>query len=217
MTAPNPDGALIPAKQLLEDALHALCGPQSRLVNGKLLVVPSRYMQIRDAADGEQSNAGGGAGGKSRPPGWTDAFDIRNEIDQAAAIWCPQLCGVPPTVGRLRFLVEQTGWRPQDCHKMKQITDAMLEWAAAIDALLEPEPVVYLMAAHPDSGPAACTNCGAKRVYRKDSAGELVRQPALKVTKDGCRCQFCRASWEPGQLRMLAAALGYPLPDGVLE
>jgi hypothetical protein len=148
-------------------------------------------------------------------PGWLDAFQLRDEIDQALAIWQPAYTGVPPTIGRLKCL-QARPWRPQDTHQISQITTAILEWTADIDALLDPEPVVFLMAPH-SSEPAACTNCGTRRVYRIDSAGERVRQPALKVTKDGCRCQNCHASWEPGQLRLLAAALGYPLPAGVLE
>jgi hypothetical protein len=34
-------------------------------------------------------------------------------------------------------------------------------------------------------------------VYRKDSAGETVRQPALQITTLGCRCMACRHSWSP--------------------
>lgn len=216
MTAPQSDGALIPAKQLLEDALHALCGPQSRLLHGKVLYIPSRYMQLRDATVGEQSNTGGGGGSKSRPPFWTDAFDLLAEIDTAVEVWQPAFSGTPPTVGRLHWIAQRK-WRPQDVHQIGQITRAIAEWAAGIDALLDPEPVVYLMAPDPSTEPAACTNCGTRRVYRKDSTGERVRQPALRVTKDGCRCQHCHTSWQPGQLRILAAALGYPLPAGVLD
>lgn len=213
--AAAPDGSLPLALREFEDAVHALCSPQSRMVDNRLIPIPSRYQQLFDATDGEQVNTGGGGGAKSRAPGWLDAFQLRDEIDTALAIWQPAFTGVPPTVGRLKWLLARK-WRPQDCRQIQQIVTAVNEWATDIDALLDPEPVVYLMAPH-STGPAACTNCGTRRVYRIDSAGERVRQPALKVTKDGCRCQHCHASWEPGQLRILAAALGYPLPEGCLE
>jgi hypothetical protein len=216
MTTPAPDGNLPLALRELEDAIHALCSPLPRLIDNRLVHVPSRYLQLLDATEGEQSNTGGGGGSKSRPPCWLDALDALNEIDTAVSIWQPAFAGVPPTVGRLRC-IQQRSWRPQDVRRIGQITAVVTEWATAIDALLNPEPVVYLMAPNPSTEPAACTACGTKRVYRKDSTGERVRQPALRVTKDGCRCQHCHASWEPGQLRLLAAALGYPLPAGVLE
>lgn len=215
------DGALIPAKQALLDAVHKLCGPQLRLVEGKVFQVPSRYMQLHDATAGEHANSGGGGGSKSQAPHWTDAFVLRDEIDVAIEIEQPAFSGVPATVGRLWWIADRK-WRPMDVHRIEQIIEALVNWSDRIDALLDPEPAAFLYAPNKpgqrsSTEPAACTACGTRRVYRIDMSGERVQQPALKVTKDGCRCQRCHASWEPGQLRLLAAALGYPLPSGVLE
>lgn len=224
MTAAQPpeqDGALKPALQLLEDAIHRLCGPQSRMVEGKLYQIPSRYLQLRDATDGEQSNHGGGGGSKSAAPHWTDAFVLKDEIDVAVECWQPAFSGVPPTVGRLVWIARRK-WRPMDVSRIEKITKIVAEWAERIDALLDPEPSAFLYA--PDkpgerrnTEPAACPSCNTSRVYRIDSTGDPVQQPALKVTKDGCVCQKCHTKWEPGALRILAGALGYPLPAGVLE
>jgi hypothetical protein len=54
-------------------------------------------------------------------------------------------------------------------------------------------------------------------VYHRDSAGELVRQPALQIGVWGCECMACRAFWAPDRFVFLARVLGYELPEGVLE
>jgi hypothetical protein len=60
--------------------------------------------------------------------------------------------------------------------------------------------------------------CGATTVYRKDSTGELVRQPALQIVAEhGCTCQACRYTWAPSHYLLLCKVLGFELPAGVLE
>jgi hypothetical protein len=54
-------------------------------------------------------------------------------------------------------------------------------------------------------------------VYRRDSAGELVRQPALQiVAEQGCTCQACRHCCTPDLYLHLCRVLGFDLPDGVI-
>lgn len=204
----DEDGALQPALQLLGDAIHRLCGPRSQFMEGKLLWSESRYMQLRDATAGEQVNTGGGGGSKSRPPFWTDAFDLLKEIDESVACWQPAYDGVPPTVGRLRW-IEARSWRPQDCRQIGQITGAVAEWAAQVDALLDP-PRRWTL-------PNPCPRCGKAVVYRKDPGGESIRQPALQIGTEGCSCANCRAVWPPDQFEFLARVLGYERPEGVLD
>jgi hypothetical protein len=106
----------------------------------------------------------------------------------------------------------------EDAATVNGIADTLEAFQKRIKDKLNPEPVIYLMA--PDKpGAAACPACGTDYVWRPDPGDNNIpkQQPALKVTKDGCVCQRCHYSWEPGRLRMLAGALGYPLPDGVLE
>ena len=200
----NGDGALQPALQRFLDAITRLIEP---LHDYELkATAPSRYMQLRDALPGQQNTGGGVA--RSLPPLWLDAQQLLDEIDTAVSIWQAQPSCVPPTVGRLRVL-EAKGWRPQDSKQLEQMADAIEAWAREIDALLHPEPKWHL--------PNPCPACGTKVVYRKDSAGETVRQPALQIGADGCTCQRCRHNWGPQLFQHLAAVLGYPLPSGVLE
>lgn len=201
------DGNLPAALTQLDDALHALTNPQTEYHNNQPIHAPSLYMQLWDAIQGEQATGHGVP--RSMPPIWCDAADLLNEIDTAASAWQPQPDGIPPTVGRLKALRNRP-WRPQDTHSINQITNALTSWAARITALLNPEHIKHVS--------APCPSCGATTVYRKDSAGETVRQPALQiVTETGCTCQKCHAHWGPERYLFLCKLLDMPLPEGVLE
>ncbi|BDE13500.1 hypothetical protein Mkiyose1665_18330 [Mycobacterium kiyosense] len=80
----------------------------------------------------------------------------------------------------------------------------------SVQSLLHPASVKHVS--------APCPACGAATAYRRDSAGELVRVPALQiVTETGCTCQVCRHTWGPGLFMHLARVLGFGAPTGVLE
>lgn len=101
-------------------------------------------------------------------------------------------------------------WGPEDIARIGKIRDAITSWTKRITALLEPEPVKFVA--------AACPACGTDIVYRNDSAGERVRQPALKlVTGTGCTCQNCGTHWGPQLYLHLCRVLGFDMPAGVLE
>lgn len=205
---PNEDGALRPALQALEDAVHALCGTQSSFQANRLVYGASRYLQLMDAVEGATINTGGGGGSKSRPPMWVDAYDLLAEVDLAVECWQPAFEGVPPTVGRLNCIVARS-WRPQDCRQIQQITTAVEAWVLSINELLDPPPRWTL--------PYPCPNCAAKTVYRRDSGGEMIRQPALSVsTETGVLCLKCKAHWPHGKLLFLGRLLG-SLPSNVGE
>lgn len=211
MTNPQPaeDGNLPAALKALHDAVHLLIEPRATLHEGAVINGPSLYLQLWDAVDGESTNGGGAGGGaKSRPPFWIDAWDLKNEIDQTLEAWQPAFTGVPATVGRLRCFVQRK-WRPQDAKQMEGAAAVVAAWTNQVDELLNPKPKWTLA--------AACPACGTKTVYRKDSAGESVRQPALQIGPTGCTCISCRYVWDPSRFQILAGALGYPLPPGVLE
>ena len=211
MTAQQPeteDGNLPATLTQLGDAIHRLCGPQSRFIDGKLLYAQSRYMQLLDSIAGEQVNTGGGGGSKSQPPCWLDAVKLVDEIDTAIAIAQPAYTGVPPTVGRLRW-IEKRSWRPQDCHQIEQITRAVAEWADEIDALLDP-PQRWTL-------PDPCPACGEKTAYRRDSGGDRVRGPALQIDTKTCRCNNCHAMWPREKFEWLGLLLGRNKPEGVVE
>ena len=62
-----------------------------------------------------------------------------------------------------------------------------------------------------------CPECGTRTVYRPDSGGDVVRQPALAISDEGCRCQHCRTLWPPESYRLLAKVLQLPDPEGVVD
>jgi len=202
----DEDGALPLALTALEDAVAALIEPINIVLDSQLMTTPSLYMQLRDAVTGEQANAGTGGGTKSRPPFWTDAFDKLNEIDTALEVWQPQLSGVPASVGRLRALTERS-WRPQDCTRIDRLAQHVMTWAKDISALLFPERKFTL--------PNACPNCGKTTVYRPDCGGDPVRQPALSITSEGCKCAACKYVWGVERFEILAAAIRYDLKEGI--
>jgi hypothetical protein len=217
MTAPAEDGNLPDALRHLDDAVSALCDPKPQtLHDGTLTWLDSAYVQLRDAVPGSKRDRTGVSA--SQPPVWVDALQLLQEIDTAVAVWerpFPQLPGdltqepEPVTVLRVRA-IQRRSWRPQDCRNINQITEAVKSWADNIETLLTDKPKWTL--------PAACPQCNKKTVYRHDSSGELVRQPALQIGTMGCQCQNCRAGWSPDQFVFLATRLlGYDLPEGVLE
>lgn len=208
------DGSLPEAKRRLEDAVAGLCDPVSQVVDGQLLWCDSWYCQLREALPGEQGSGYSGIA-RSLPPCWIDAMELAAEIDTAVAIWeaRPQIDvsddDLPPmTVLRLQA-IERRGWRPQDTKSMDQISGIVEAWAGAIKALLSPVPKWSL--------PNPCPACNTAVVYRKDSAGDVVRQPALQIGPNGCECMRCHHIWAPTHFQHLASVLGYELPAGVLE
>src|SRR5271156_1604528 len=79
-------------------------------------------------------------------------------------------------------------WRPQDTRSVEQIAGNVESWSVSVKPLLHPTSFKQLS--------APCPACGAKSAFRRDSAGELVREPALQiVTEIGCTCLVCRHTW----------------------
>lgn len=215
MTAPLEDGNLPAARKYLADAIHGLAGRTTTTIDGRVHWGDSLYQQLRDNLGG--MSGGGGEGAHSQPPIWLDATTLLDEIDSAIrreqpdpGIFDGDLSRepIPETVRRLH-LIEDRSWRPQDTHKVQQIADACVEWAHRILNLFEPPARKSL--------PNPCPACDTRVVYRKDSGGETVRQPALQIGANGCVCGACHTVWSPEYFVHLARVLGYPLAPGCLE
>jgi hypothetical protein len=135
-----------------------------------------------------------------------DAIQLKFEVDAQTLRWCNKPGTTPE---RLQTLSFQT-WRPQDYDHVHLMARTVDGWAEKYIALLDPEAVKYIAG-------TACPSCGKTTVHRRDSAGELVRQPALKiVTGTGCTCQNCDAFWAPDRFLFLSKLLGFDSPEGVL-
>jgi hypothetical protein len=221
------NGDLPAARRRLRYAVDALIEPQPHIISRDDGTHPITWLdslldQLYDAVSGQ---TGERSGGQSSVPVWTDVLEVIAELAAKAAEWLPEWPQPdistdhpePAVIARLKALRAKK-WTVEDANKVNGIADTLEGFAKRSREKLNPEPVIYLMAPN-TPGAAACTACGTDYVWRPDPGenNKRKRQPALRVTKDGCICQHCHASWQPGQLRILAAALGYPLPDGVLE
>lgn len=228
MTAQPIEGDLPGARRRLDYAISSLIDPKPESIqrdDGTTTItwLDSLYDQLCDAVDAQKSSGWSQVGGNTTPI-WAAVLDLLNEIHTKVKDWWPEwphpdpLEPLPPTVLRLQLLNQAT-WTVEDAAHVNHIATCVDGFCDDIRKKLSPEPVIYLMAPGDQKGAAACTACGTDYVWVRDEGdnGRRVRQPALKVTKFGCVCQECGASWEPGALRLLAAAIGYPLPSGVLE
>lgn len=204
------DGSLPESLGRLGNAISALIDPKPQTVEDRIIWVDSLYTQLVEALPGEQGSGQGVA--RSLPPVWLDAADLKCEIDTTVSVWLPApvidlLEGdtMPLTVLRLEQL-EKKAWRPQDTRQIDQIAGIVESWAANIKNLLSPTPKWSL--------PAPCPSCNRTTVYRRDSGGEMVRQPALQIGVDGCTCLACKTVWPPERFVLLSKVLSM-LPDNV--
>ena len=228
MTAQPKTPDLPAARRNLDYAISALIDPKPETVardDGTTTItwLDSLYDQLCDAVDAQKSTGWSQVGGNTTPI-WAAALDQLDKIKKAVKDWWPEwpnpdpINPTDPTILRLQLLAQAT-WTVEDADHVNHIARRIETLTNEIREKLTPEPVIYLMAPGERKGAAACTACGTDYVWVKDAGdnNRRVRQPALKVTKYGCVCQECGASWQPGQLRVLAAALGYPLAEGLLE
>lgn len=227
MTHPAPDGDLRATRRTLADSIHKLVGRRTLHIDRDVLgdhynprdpqVVwgDSLYHQLVDAVTAAQGTQHGGHA-RSLPTVHLSAVQLLTKIDKTVRTWQPDP-GIfdgdlateptPETVRRLHLIADTT-WRPQDCQLLAGWAKKINGWIDKIGEILDPTPMVTL------SNP--CPACGTAIVYRKDDAGETVRQPALQIGKTGCECQHCHHTWSPDQYVFLARVLG-GLPDNVLE
>lgn len=198
------DGNIQAARTKLGRAVQHLTGPRMGVYRDVTMHAPSLYDTLVSDLAGTQGDTRTPA--KSLPPLWIDACQLKFDIDWRVRKWCPKP-GTTPT--RLQMMAFAT-WRPQDTDSVTDIAHTIEGWCDSILNLLDPESVKHIS--------APCPSCGREKVFRRDSAGETVQQPALRiVTNVGCECQHCKAHWSPDRYLFLCRLLGFDLPEGVLE
>lgn len=213
----HEDGNLPEARKKLGNAISALIDPKPTnrtLENGTTRIewIDSLYDQLTDAIPGSQGNATRVP--QSSPPMCIDAVDIMRKIDAKTAEWEPRpeidISTDTPPIAIIRLqAIDKRGWRPQDAGLVESIAGEIEAWCKDITTLLNPTPRWHL--------PNPCPACETPVVYRRNSSGETVRQPALQIGPTGCVCQNCHHTWAPEYFQHLAQVLGYELPSGVLE
>lgn len=185
--------------------IDTLIRPHVGYIANGLRRAPSLLDQLQQSIAGEQGS--GGHSNRSMPPLWVDAIDTIEEINWYTAQWIP-LPGANTTT-RLESLRRIRAWRQHDTIFLRHATRRLGGWARTVDGLLNPRANRHIS--------APCPACSAETAYRRDSAGETVRVPALQITDRGCICLACRASWAPEYYLFLCGLLGFELPAGVLE
>jgi len=206
-----PDGYLPAALDRLHAAVTGLVDPIKEMHSGAVVCAPSLYEQLVDAIPTAIAIAKGEPvvcrrSGRSEPPLCTDALDLRIEIDGKTREWQPDTSSTTP--GRLRALATRP-WRPQDTEGVEKIAGRVASWTVSVESVLSPTSVKHVS--------APCPACGATSAFRRDSAGEHVRVPALQIiTELGCTCQVCRHTWGPELYLHLARVLGFETPAGVV-
>lgn len=203
MTTPE-DGQVKPALAAFKAAVADLCDQTPTLHHSSLIRADSLYWQLECAVGGANPAAGSGTS-KSRPPIWTDALDLKQEIDTGVSQWCSGT----NTPAKLRWLTNAK-YRPQDTGLLEKRTNTIATWCTRIEELFNPPHIKHIS--------APCPACGNTHAYRRDNTGEHVRVPALQIIAEhGCTCVVCHANWQPDHYLHLCRVLGFDLPAGVLE
>lgn len=202
------------AIERFQHAVHLLVGTRSGSIDTdqgyKRVAGDSLYVLMRDSVAGIVRESEGSAEKRSTPPLWLDCSSWVDTVDRASREWWLNGTGSHEhaTVNRLYALAD-TGWRPQDVPWLNAATSTINGWVRKAENLLDGGRRWSLS--------APCPNCGATHSARRDSAGELVRQPALQVTTLGCVCLACEYHWSPEYFVHLSQVLECSTPEGVLE
>jgi hypothetical protein len=200
------DGNIQAARTKLARAVQRLTAPRNAHFLDNVRIAPSLYTQLVSDLAGTQGDTRTPA--KSLPPLWIDACQLIVDMDRTTAKWANGQFNDTPH--RLQALSFAATWRPQDTHHVNTIATTVDSWCDKIINLLDPQSRKEIT--------APCPSCGKRVVYRKDPAGELVRQAALVlIVGQGCTCLSCDAHWSPDYYMHLARLLKCDLPAGVLE
>jgi hypothetical protein len=127
-------------------AVAGLVDPIKALTDDVIRTAPSLYEQLVGSIPTAKREGMGRLAGRSVPPVWTDALDLRIEIDDTARGWQPdQVCSTPT---RLRGLAAKR-WRPQDTSGVEKIAGRVESWAVSVQSLLSATSVKHVSAAVP--------------------------------------------------------------------
>lgn len=182
---------------------------------------PSVYDEVRSDLAGRQGTSTGGVA-RSLPPVWVDGLDWVAEVDRRVAWWTGQFgldgeqgrvdvvaYGIMfdtagTTTARLRNFAEYQWPNDQVWLMYGGVIARELEgWKVTADQLVEGVKQRKLEVIAP------CPQCGERYVHRRDSAGEVVRQAALQMTLDGCKCLSCNDLWAQDNLLTLSRVIDY--------
>jgi hypothetical protein len=199
------DGNITAAKQKLTHSITRLTAPRPAIHGTTTLYQPSLYTSLEQDLGGTTNGKTSHAASKSMPPLWIDAADLLTRMDAQTYKWVPKRGTTPQ---RLEILGTHT-WRPQDTDYVNGIAGTVNQWCDNIQGLLDPKASKHIA--------APCPACGQQNIKTKDSGGDVVRRPVLKIMADtGCTCQACNTFWAPEQFVALSKQLGF-LPASVLE
>lgn len=191
----------------LRNAVNRLTSRPSLYANNQYLEANSLYYQLQMAVEGQQSQTGSGSGSKSKPPIWIEPAQMLHNIDLMVNIWSKAVGSAPK---QLREMAAR-GWTVEQAAEIRRKASIIEAWCDDIERLLSDEHGKHLS--------APCPACGAESVLHRDSAGDMVRSPALAFQPgyQGVDCRNCQAYWDPSRFLLLADVLGIPRPEGVLE
>lgn len=190
----HPDGDLPDALRQAHHATNNLIAPQHTIIAGKVHTAPSPYKSLTDAIRGQQGTSHGHRA-RSLPLVWLDALELLTEIDDRIMLEQPAGRDTPDRIQRIMA----RSYRPQDSHWLLTFAKALTQWRQQIGELLDPQPHWTVA--------APCPNCDTTTIYRKDTGGDMVRQPALRLTRTRCECGHCHTKWAPEQYALLARVL----------
>lgn len=195
---------LLLATNELQAVVHRLTGPLTSYINNTYLERPGLYVQLYVALDSCRSNAASSAA-RSRPPVWTDALDVKRELDTFIDS-LPYGCA-----GRIGTQINELArrhWVVDEIRELRWLTRKLDRFATDIERLINADHVKEII--------AACPACGEAWFERLDGAGVTTWTRTLQVSAEyGCTCQACGYHWAPNQLLELAISAGLPTPEGV--
>lgn len=192
----NAAGTIHGALDRLFAATFQLLAPQKQYIADAYYEADPLYAQLRQGME-KQRGLGSGATGSQLPVS-VNALQLVTEIDDTVAAWAPAGDSTPD---RLQGLLTRP-WGTEDAGAVHQLASVIESWAQDVRDVLDPKPTRHVA--------APCPACGAKTVYRRDDAGETVRQPALQlISETGCRCCECRSFWPPEHYELLASVLSF--------
>jgi hypothetical protein len=193
--------ALQPAINRLTDACHNLAQTRRHTIHTthgrRRIHLPPRYTQLHQAIAttraGLHSNSF-----ESRTPVGLAALELLHQIDSEVTKIHPPPGKWPGwTLYRLHA-IPQRKWRPQDTNNIHQHAATLENYTQRIDNLFDPPTLIPL------SKP--CPTCGNTTIW-KTLNGELIRQSALQLTTEQCRCQHCGTTWTKDQYGVLGRLL----------
>lgn len=131
------DGCLPAALDRLYAAVARLVDPLKEMHDGAIVAAPSLYEQLLGAIPTVMGHGAVATTRRSMAPVWTDALDLRIEIDDETRRWQPDTA---PTPARLRALAARP-WRPQDTSNLGSIAGRVESWSVSVRSLLTPASV----------------------------------------------------------------------------